>query len=254
MDEEGSRMSEASSVRLLLAAPMRIEARLVRSGARGAHVHRTGIGPRRANQAATVLASMPGDALLVIGFCGALESGLQPGEIVVADRVYAATDEGHAELSVVCPGASQLAETLTESGLQVQVAPVVSVGRLALGERRRQLRRAGALVVDMESVWLAAGAGARPFAVVRVVLDTPERELFRPQMAPIALRAGRVLRQAAGALHRGVSEHGLHTLLPKGAPTGTEEAPTGTGSAPTDTTSAPAGMDEPTAVGGESEV
>jgi 4-hydroxy-3-methylbut-2-enyl diphosphate reductase len=233
--------------RLLLAAPMRIEARLVRSGARGAHVHRTGMGPRRAMQAASVLAGLPGDALLVIGFCGALESGLQPGEIVVADRVHAATDEGHAELSILCPGAGELADILIRSGLQAEVAPVVSVGRLALGERRRQLREEGALAVDMESVWLAAGAGRRPFAVVRVVLDTPERELFRPQMAPLALRAGRVLRQAARALHAGVAEHGLHTLWPEGAPTGTARAPAGMESVPT-------GTGEPTDGGGESEV
>jgi len=55
--------------------------------------------------------------------------------------------------------------------------------------------------VDMESVWLSAGAGERPFGVVRVVLDSPTHELMRPQAAAGAVRAARVLRRVAGALH-----------------------------------------------------
>lgn len=203
---------------LLLAAPMGIEARLVRWGAAGARVHRTGMGPRNASAAASRLRELPGDALLVIGFCGALERHLQPGEIVVADRVYAADDEGHTEASVICEDAGHLAHALSQSGFSVHVAPIVCVGRLALGERREQLRRAGAAAVDMESVWLSPGAAGRPFGVVRVVLDTPERELFRPQMVPHALRAGSVLRKTAAALQRRVSQRGLHTLWPAGLP------------------------------------
>jgi 4-hydroxy-3-methylbut-2-enyl diphosphate reductase len=57
------------------------------------------------------------------------------------------------------------------------------------------------MAVDMESVWLAAGAGGRPFAVVRVVLDSPAHELLRPQATIGVLRAGRALRRVAGALH-----------------------------------------------------
>lgn len=205
---------------LLLAAPMGIEARLVASGARGAHVHRTGMGPRNAAAAAQRLRELPGEAMLVIGFCGALEPDLQPGEIVVADRVYAADDERHAQASVACPGAHELARALSRSGLSVHVAPVVCVGKLALGERREQLRRGGAAAVDMESVWLAPGARERPFAVVRVVLDTPQRELFRPQMVPFALRAGAVLRKTARALESEVSQRGLHTLWPASQPAG----------------------------------
>jgi 4-hydroxy-3-methylbut-2-enyl diphosphate reductase len=54
----------------------------------------------------------------------------------------------------------------------------------------------------MESVWLAPGAAGRPFAVVRVVLDSPSHELLRPQAAADAVRAARALRRAAvAALH-----------------------------------------------------
>ena len=52
----------------------------------------------------------------------------------------------------------------------------------------------------MESIWLAAGAGSRPFNVVRVVLDSPSHELLRPAAALGAVRAGRALRQVASVL------------------------------------------------------
>ncbi len=59
----------------------------------------------------------------------------------------------------------------------------------------------GALAVDMESAWLARAAGERPFAVLRVVLDAPAREIHRP-LATLAggLAAWRALRRAAPAL------------------------------------------------------
>jgi 4-hydroxy-3-methylbut-2-en-1-yl diphosphate reductase len=206
----------SAAERLLFAAPMRLEARLVAGGARKAHVHRTGIGPRHAANAALELAGLPGDTLVVIGFCGALQGHLQPGEVVVADRVYAAADEDHAQGDFACAGAAELAEALAADGLQVHVAPVVCVSKLALGERREQLRLGGAAAVDMESVWLQAGAAGRPFAVVRIVLDTPQRELLRPQMIPLAFRAGGALRATAKALQALGARSGLRRLLSGG--------------------------------------
>jgi len=58
--------------------------------------------------------------------------------------------------------------------------------------------------VDMESVWLAAGAQGRPFGVVRVVLDSPSHELLRVQALGGALRAAASLRKVAAALHEWV--------------------------------------------------
>jgi hypothetical protein len=53
----------------------------------------------------------------------------------------------------------------------------------------------------MDSVWLAAAAAERPFAVVRIISDTPTRELTRPlaTVAGIAL-ASAALARAARAL------------------------------------------------------
>ncbi len=183
--------------RVLVAAPLRLEQALIRSGARGARVRHTGMGPHKSRAAAGALRGEPSDALIVLGFCGGLDEHARPGEVIVADEVLAAGDEGHAPQRFSCDGATALAAALARGGLSARSGPIVCVGRLALGERREQLRVAGALAVDMESVWLAAGAGTRPLAVVRVVLDCPSHELLRPQALAGALRAAKALRRAS---------------------------------------------------------
>jgi 4-hydroxy-3-methylbut-2-enyl diphosphate reductase len=189
--------------RLLVAAPMRIEAALISSGARRAEVRKTGMGPKRSKAAAGELtgAAASASAMLVLGFCGGLDATSVPGEVIVAEGVYAAQDEGHAEERVSCDLHPQLVQQLTGRGLKVRSGDVVCVSRLALGERRAELHAGGAIAVDMESVWLAAGAAERPFGVVRVVLDSPEHELLRVRAAAGALRAAIALRRVAGALH-----------------------------------------------------
>jgi 4-hydroxy-3-methylbut-2-enyl diphosphate reductase len=191
---------------LLVVAPMRIEAVLISSATRRAVVRKTGMGPRRAKAAAGELAGEGASAMLVLGFCGGLDATSVPGEVIVAGDVYAARDEDHAEERVRCDLTHQLVQRLTGRGLKVRVGDVVCVSRLALGERRAELHADGAIAVDMESVWLAAGAGGRPFGVVRVVLDSPEHELMRPRAAVGALRAALALRRVAGALHEWAPE------------------------------------------------
>jgi 4-hydroxy-3-methylbut-2-enyl diphosphate reductase len=193
---------------VLIATPLRVEELLIRSAVRRARIRKTGMGPEKSRAAAHSLHSEQGDALMVLGFCGGLDEQSRPGEVIVAEEVLAATDEGHAPERVACIGAEALAAALAASGLTVRTGPVVCVSRLALGERRAQLGAAGAIAVDMESVWLAAGAGGRPFGVVRVVLDSPSHELLRPQAAAGAVRAGRALRRAAAAT--------LHEWAPEG--------------------------------------
>ena len=124
-----------------------------------------------------------------------------PGEVIVAEEIYAAGDEGHPDERVRCDLTHVLVDRLTGRGLKVRTGNVVCVSRLALGERRAELHAGGAIAVDMESVWLAAGAVGRPFGVVRVVLDSPAHELLRPQAAAGVVRAARALRRVAGALH-----------------------------------------------------
>jgi 4-hydroxy-3-methylbut-2-enyl diphosphate reductase len=195
---------------LVIASPLRVEAAIVAWGARGALVRKTGMGPERAKAAAGELAREAGGALLVLGFCGGLDASSVPGEVIVAEEVYAADDEGHAAMRVPCDCAAELLGRVAGLGLKVRAGKIVCVSRLALGERRTELHAGGAIAVDMESVWLAAGAPARPFGVVRVVLDSPEHELLRPQAAAGAIRAARALRRVASALHDWTP--GLHDL------------------------------------------
>jgi 4-hydroxy-3-methylbut-2-enyl diphosphate reductase len=193
---------------LLIATPLRLEAWAIsagigigsrRIGARPpTRVHRTGMGPRRAQTAASVLRRRPGAALLVVGFGGGLDEHSDVGDVVVADAVQG--PDGMA--AVACAGAPELARALERRGLRVRRGTVASVKRLATGDTRVRLREAGAIAVDMESAWLAPGAGDRPFAVVRVISDTPARELTNPLHTVTGVaRATAVLRRVAGALH-----------------------------------------------------
>jgi 4-hydroxy-3-methylbut-2-en-1-yl diphosphate reductase len=190
--------------RLVVAAPLRLEAALIASAARGASILKTGMGPARAKAAAGTLERERGRVLLVVGFCGGLDGESVPGEVIIPEEVYAATDEGHPDERVRCGLTPQLVTHLAGRGLKLRSGNIVCVSRLAVGERRAALHAGGAIGVDMESVWLAAGAGGRPFGVVRVVLDSPSHELLRPQAAMGALRAVRALRRVAGALHEWV--------------------------------------------------
>jgi 4-hydroxy-3-methylbut-2-en-1-yl diphosphate reductase len=189
---------------LLVAAPLRLEQAMIRVGVRASRrgasatrVRHTGMGPRRSQAIVTELLADPARALLVMGFCGGLDDESDVGDAVVADAV-----QGPAGERIECPDAATLAEALAAGGVRVRRGVVASVPRLAMGETRTRLREGGAIAVDMESVWLAPGAGARPFAVLRIVSDTPARELTRP-LATVAgvARASAGLARAARCLH-----------------------------------------------------
>jgi len=179
----------------------------VRSGWRGARVRKTGMGTERSIAAAAGLAREPAEGLLVLGFCGGLDARARPGEVIVATEVYSATDEGHAPVRVRCPHAEPLATALQAGGLDVRSGPMVCVSKIAVGERREQLLADGALAVEMESVWLAAGAAGRSLNVVRVVLDSPSHELMRPHAVFSAVRAARALRTVARELRGWAPSH-----------------------------------------------
>ena len=185
----------AHDARLLVIAPLRIERAAVRRALPEALVLRSGMGAARARAAALVAARIPADALAVAGFCGAVAGGLQAGDVVVASEV-----RGPAGVTACASG--PLVAALAAQGIaRVRVGPVASVDHVVRGAERGVLAGEGALAVDMESAWLARAAGERPFAVLRVVLDAPAREIHRP-LATVAggIAAWRALRRAAPAL------------------------------------------------------
>jgi 4-hydroxy-3-methylbut-2-enyl diphosphate reductase len=187
---------------LLVAAPLRLEAMACRRGLPAEVVVRTGMGPARSRRAAKALRARKPGALVVAGVCGALTDELAPGDIVVASEVRSVDG-----VVLTCPSAPLLAGALRAIGLTVRVGPIVSVDHVVHGPERAELAATGAVAVDMESAMLAEAADDRPFAVVRVVVDTPGRPLVRPATVATGLtaittlgRIGPVLRSWAAAV------------------------------------------------------
>ena len=169
---------------------------MISRGRPSGRIHRTGIGPRRARAAVPALLEDPSDALLVLGFGGGLMEDSEVGEVVVADEIH-----GPDGTRSKCADAFALGGVLESHGLEVRCGTVSSVTRPAMGETRVRLREEGAVAVDMESAWLAPAARGRPFSVVRVLSDTPRRELTRPLLTVAGLaRASIGLRKVAVAL------------------------------------------------------
>jgi len=167
----------------------------VRLGLPEALVLRSGMGAARARFTALVAARIPADAVAVAGFCGAVAGGLSAGDVVVASEV-----RGPAGVTACASG--PVVAALAAVGIaRIRVGPMASVDHLVHGAERGVLAGEGALAVDMESAWLAPAAVGRPFAVLRVVLDTPAREIYRP-LATLAggLAAWQALRRAVPAL------------------------------------------------------
>ena len=208
---------------VLVLAPLRVEQRALAPGlGTGATLQRTGIGPRRARAAAARAAVTSADAVAVAGFCGALDPTLRPGDLVVA------TELRGPDGTVECPTATMLAGALRRRGLTVHEGPLASTPRLVRGAARERLHATGAIAVDMESAWLAAGAAGRPLAVVRAVVDTPARELHNPlALAGGSARAYRALRSAAGAIDAWGRAAGPRTIAlasPRASCAGVERA------------------------------
>jgi 4-hydroxy-3-methylbut-2-enyl diphosphate reductase len=179
---------------LLVAAPMRIEALALRGALGGGRLVRTGMGPKRSAASAGRLAAA-GRALAVVGVCAGLDPALRPGDVVVASEVRGPHG------TVACDGAERLLAALERRGLRPRLGPLVSVDHIVQREERARLLAGGAIAADMESAFLAAAVPVlNRFAVLRVVLDSPGRELKRPGLALDAARALRVLRRSAPAL------------------------------------------------------
>ncbi|MFD7735840.1 1-hydroxy-2-methyl-2-butenyl 4-diphosphate reductase [Kitasatospora phosalacinea] len=169
---------------------------------------RTGMGRRAAGRKAAALLDAGGyGALLVAGFGAALGPGVRPGEVIVADRVTDAEGGDHPLAS-----APALATALEEAGLRAHLGTHRTADHVVRGAERARLHHEGALAVDMEAAAVLAARAAHapdlPVAVLRVVVDTPERELLRPGTLPAGVRAWRALRAAVPALtawHRQVA-------------------------------------------------
>ena len=185
-------------------------------------VVQTGIGPRRAAEAACAAPSAA--AFLSIGCGGGLVPWLRTGDVVVATEVI--------QLDAACRPAGRMTVPCPAVDLGAEAAPIASSPKvLASTAEKTAAAGTGAVLVDMESWSLAAEAARRgvPFTGVRVVLDPaggavpdfagaldaatgdldPWRVawtlLLRPWMLPAAIRLARQQGEAAARLEEAVA-------------------------------------------------
>jgi 4-hydroxy-3-methylbut-2-enyl diphosphate reductase len=197
---------------LLVLAPLSIEARAVRSGLPRARVVTVGMGPRRAERGAAAASKNNGStrAVAVAGFCGALDTSLHPGEVVVASEIRG--PGGPRAL----PSSGMLMAALSRLGVPARMGPILSVDHLVMRrDERHELAQTGAIAVDMESAWLASAANGHPLAVMRVVSDSPGRDLIAHPLATAVggVRAYRALARAVPALETWAKATGSRRVL-----------------------------------------
>ncbi|HEX4520509.1 MAG TPA: 4-hydroxy-3-methylbut-2-enyl diphosphate reductase [Gaiellaceae bacterium] len=183
------------SLPLLVLAPLRVEAAAL-GRSTGWRLLRSGMGPERARVAAARALAVEGaSGIAVAGLGAAALPGIEPGDVVLASELRGADHE-----VAPVPGSALLAAALRRRGLRVHVGPIASLDHITEPSERRRLGAEGVLAVDMESLWLAEAAGERPFAVLRVVVETNDRKLIDPRTPVAGIRALAALRRAGRAL------------------------------------------------------
>lgn len=161
-----------------------------------------GVGIQRAARAADALLAAGAGLLVSWGVAGGLLATLQPGNLVLPDRVASADGE-----AVPDPAwRERLAQALAQAGMDVTSGGLWSHARAVTSvHEKRQLAAHGCVAVDMEAAAVARAArrAGVPFVAVKSICDPAGRAL--PVEAARWLRAdGRVrVTAVAAALARG---------------------------------------------------
>ena len=174
-------------MKLVVIAPLLVEAVAVRSGLPGIKVKRSGMGRRDIDFG-------DADAIGVAGLCGAVDPSLRAGDVVLATELR--SEDG---TTVPCPDSALLAEPLRRMGLKAMTGTLFTASKILGREERLELREQGFVAVDMESAWIAEEARNRPVAVLRVVVDTADRSLASPRTLAAGIRGLWTLRRASAA-------------------------------------------------------
>jgi nucleoside phosphorylase len=128
-----------------------------------------GVGARPAAAATLVMVdTFKPDAILSIGFCGALTDDLETAELLLGGTTEHAADPALLSLARSAAPKARVADVFT--------VPQVVVAK---DEKRELARKSGAMIVDMEANAVAVAAKARglPFLAVKTVIDTPSSPL-----------------------------------------------------------------------------
>ena len=174
-------------MKLVVVAPLFLEALAVRSTLPAVKVRRSGMGRHE-------LDFGDADAVAIAGLCGGVDPSLRAGDVVLATELR--SEDG---LALPCPGSALLAEPLRRLGLRAVSGALYTSSRILGRDERLRLRATGVLAVDMESAWLVQAAGERSVAVLRVVVDTADRRLLSLRTLAAGIRGLSRLRRAAPA-------------------------------------------------------
>ena len=128
-----------------------------------------GIGDRRAAAAGLLMAdTFKPQALLSVGFCGALWNDLETADLILGGTTNLPADAALLDLA-------RSAAPKARSGTVLTVSKVMTGAE----EKKAEAARTGAAAVDMEAEAVAKAARARGlgFLSVKVVIDTPAEPL-----------------------------------------------------------------------------
>ena len=142
----------------------------------------TGMGKHSALRAAEWVAHlMPLDAMISVGFAGAVREGYRVGDVVIPDALYCwEGGSGPAPLrEAILPDPGLLcsaAQTLRVRGMRYQVGSSLTVPTPVVDpdEKKHLGEMLQVQIVEMESYWVGQLAAARqvPFLAIRSILDT----------------------------------------------------------------------------------
>ncbi|MFD0905906.1 phosphorylase family protein, partial [Actinomadura sediminis] len=135
-----------------------------------------------------------------VGFGGALDARLRPGDVLVAGEVRGAGPPAPCHRPEAL--ARELAAELAGTGTRVLLGPLLTSPGVVGGAGRARLAARGARAVDMETAVLAAAAPGHPLAAVRVIVDGPRRPLWSPGTLVRGAAAWRTLARVGPALER----------------------------------------------------
>ena len=153
---------DASSVTVVTATPL--ETWAVRRAVRGGRIVEAGVGLGR------LPAREIDNAVVTCGLAGAVRRGLPTGSVVIPEKVLRPNGEW-----VTCDPClvGDLVAAARALGLEPERGPLGTATAMVRGEGRQSWAERGCVAVDMETGRLTAAR----IAAVRVVLDTPERDL-----------------------------------------------------------------------------
>lgn len=142
----------------------------------GLRVAVSGVGAQPAEVVARRLLKAGVAALVSWGVGGGLAPDLQPGDVVIADRVGWTSGD----VAVDAAWAARLADAMREAGVAATAGPLWShVNVVTSIAEKQQLAERGYIAVDMESIGVARAAQAAgvPFVAVKGVSDPALRAL-----------------------------------------------------------------------------